>query len=396
MTSTGAQRLRSKGRDLLGSPFYVDSVNSLSSLDPTSIDLLSMGRGMFSSRPYLTFMEQMRGDKGVWYLTCSRTPTGELVAVIPVYDGGASATSYWDPNRHYRLRALGSADDSSWADCRFLGIRSGYGWRPLLDPSLSATELFQIGSLLRDRIVGKPLAAMFMSEQGRTDMLALGLDSDDFFLAGATSVISLDGIASFDDYLDGLPKPRKARREIRDCQESGARTVIKPVAEAAEEIAPLFVQLVEKYGLETSEANEVKEMRNLQEAVGNAAKAIVMRRAGDPIAGAVFIEYEQSLYMRQAGFDYDRTGASFEYFNLAYYEMVRHALGTGFTKIDYGQATYRAKIARGASVEPLWGVAFDSKNESLAKNKKFRLWDAARRQSVEEGTADALERVDLP
>lgn len=376
--------------------FHVVSENSLSNLDAIALDRLATGRGMFASRAYLTFMEQMWRKKGVWYVTCRRTSTNELVAVVPVYDGGASASSYWDPNRHYRRRALGSCDDPSWADCLYLGIRSGHGWGPLLAPNLSPTELRDIGKQLLDALRGKPLAAMFISDDGRSDMLTLGADPGDFFLAGATSVISLKGMDSFDEYLDSLPKPRKARREIRVCQESGATTTLMPVVEAAEEIAGLFVQLIEKYGRESSIATEIEELHQLHNVVGNAAKSIVMYRGGNPIAGALFIEHEQTLYMRQAGFDYEQTGSGFEYFNLAYYEMVRHAFNNGFTNIDYGMATYRAKIARGATVEPLWGIAIDGNNNSLMTNYQFRHWDAARRHSVEEGTAEALERVELP
>jgi hypothetical protein len=53
--------------------------------------------------------------------------------------------------------------------------------------------------------------------------------------------------------------------------------------------------------------------------------------------------------------NYDVVGDAFEYFNLAYYEVVEFALAHGYGRIEFGITAYRAKLARGAHLHPLWG-----------------------------------------
>lgn len=370
-------------------------VPNLSSLEDGTVNSLTTGRGLFSSRPYLQFMEDMRGGTNVHYeVAYDSTDEDRIVAFIPVYDGGASPNSYWHPNRHYLARAVEEEPQALWDPCRFIGIRSGYGWSPLLDTELSVDRCSEAIRALMGAVRGKPLAAMFMSTAGRDILCHSGLSHSDFFVAGATSELSVGG-RSFDDYVADLPRPPKARREMQRFAQSGASAEVLSLREAADLIAPHLVSLATKYGLTSSVDAELVELHGLNRRFGDAARALVLRRGGATIGGAVFIEWEGELYVRQAGFDYDQTGKSFEYFNV-YYSIVRHAIECGAEKVDFGMSAYRAKLVRGASIKPLWGYAEDRSGRRLTERPQFRRWDARRRECLTNGSIEEIERADLP
>jgi hypothetical protein len=379
--------------------YTISRTASIADIPSTIVDRLSRGRGVFASGPFLHFMERMRKEKGVWYLTCADTSTAGIVGICPVYEGGASATSYWNPSRHYLRRAEGVICEEAWNPGTFVGIRAGYGWSFLIDPDLGEDATTVLGAMLGEigKILGWDAAtsAMFLSGAGREQLVALGAQDADFLMAGATSVIDVRW-SSFEEYVDRLSRPVNTRREIRVFEASGANATVMPLTEARTQIASHLTQLEDKYGGSSTPEAELEEMTHLCETMGDAAKAIVLVRDDQVIGGAVFLEWQGTIYVRQAGFDYAVTGRAFEYFNLIYYCMVRYALRTSAKRIDYGMATYRAKLTRGAVVEPLWGLAIDRNGQVLSRRAGFKAWDQTRRQAVETGTASALEKVELP
>lgn len=382
--------------------FTLGRATSLLDLPQHDVPRLARGRGVFASAPYLLFMERMRQEKGVRYVTCTDTTSGALVGVCPVYEGGASAGSYWSPHTHYLRRATGRGDDEGWTPSLFLGARSGYGWSFLVDPGLGRTGPMVLASMLQaaarvdgPETGGSAVATMFLGQAGRAQLCELGAEDGDLLLAGATATLDVVW-SSFEDYLAGLARPDNARREIRAFDRSGGTTRVVPLAEGMVAVAPLFTQLEDKYGGSSTAEAELTEMERLGEAMGPAAQLLLGLRDSRVIGAALFLEWEGTIYVRQAGFDYAVTGRAFEYFNLVYYALVRHALTTGCRRIDFGMATYRAKLARGAVVEPLWGLAVDRRHQVLARHPQVRAWDRFRRHAVAAGTASALERVELP
>lgn len=379
--------------------FTLGVASSITRVPAQALDRLAQGRGVFVSRPFLLFMEKMREDQGAHYVTCTETATGRIVGVCPVYPGQASAHSYWSPNTHYLRRAVGRADDDAWTPGAFVGARSGYGWSFLMDPGLGEDEGVVLAAML-SAAAGTSgqdgaVAAMFLADTGRAQLCALGAQDDDLILAGATSVLDLRW-SSFEDYLAELARPDNARRETRAFERSGATTQVVPLAQGMAAVAPLFTQLEDKYGGTSTPQAELVEMERLAEAMGPAAQLILALRDSQVVGAALFLDWEGTIYVRQAGFDYALTGHAFEYFNLVYYGIIRHAIGTGAARVDYGMATYRAKLARGAVVEPLWGLAIDRHERILARRPEVQVWDRTRRQAVQVGTAAALEGVELP
>jgi hypothetical protein len=100
---------------------------------------------------------------------------------------------------------------------------------------------------------------------------------------------------------------------------------------------------------------------------------------------------DDTIYARAAGFDPAFTGRAFEYFNLAYYELMRFAIEHGFARLDYGMGAYRAKLQRGARLEPLWGLAVNRAGASVTDDERFRSWDSRRCAALAARDRDALD-----
>jgi len=370
-------------------------IDSLADLDPQQLNELTQGRGVFSDPGYLQFMERMRTQEGVWYAVARDEESGDLLGVLPIYEGGASVGSYWDPFAHYLRRAAPNEAAKSRPATLFVGIRSGFGWAPLIAPHLSSSETAAIWSALLER-VRLPLAAMFLSDAGRASLLSAGIPRDEFFLAGATSVIDLRQHQDFASYVGSLPTPGAVRREKRIFDASGGEVIFSRLRDQITDFAPLFVALTAKYGHPSSLEDEMDEMVALDDVFGDRALGAAIWREDRMVAALALLEHDGTLYLRQIGFDYSLTGAAYEYFNLAYYSVVEYAITNGLERIDYGQGTYRAKHVRGARVEPLWGLAWNEDGRSILTNPQFKIWDMKRVAALESGSIDELEGADLP
>jgi predicted N-acyltransferase len=110
-----------------------------------------------------------------------------------------------------------------------------------------------------------------------------------------------------------------------------------------------------KYGDLVTDAQMARYLR-LQEAyLGEASTVFVDERGGDIRGFTLYYAHGGTLYSRAGGFDQERA-APFAYFNVSLYAPIRHAAEHGFTTLDLGLGSYRAKRLRGAEVTPLWSV----------------------------------------
>jgi predicted N-acyltransferase len=160
--------------------------------------------------------------------------------------------------------------------------------------------------------------------------------------------------------------------------------------------ADLFAQLERRYGHDASAAAEAAELRTLASCADAYSHILAIRDGTDVVGAVLLFLWEDVVYARSAGFNYPATRRAFEYFNLAYYETIRFAIQHGYQRLDFGMATYRAKLARGARLEPLWGVSISQTAVSPLSNDKFGSWDQARREAVRTEDPALLEMAQLP
>jgi hypothetical protein len=97
-----------------------------------------------------------------------------------------------------------------------------------------------------------------------------------------------------------------------------------------------------------------------------------------------------TLYLRWAGFDYDRLAGAAEYFNLVYYDQVMQAPKLGVRWIHAGIKAAEAKALRGAELRPLWLVDLTHDSVLAGRREEVR---AHTLRTVEELLADSRTRA---
>ncbi|MET4803915.1 peptidogalycan biosysnthesis protein [Bradyrhizobium sp. LB11.1] len=80
--------------------------------------------------------------------------------------------------------------------------------------------------------------------------------------------------------------------------------------------------------------------------------AAVSKRNNEPTGMAVFYGFGAALHLRYFGADYNLDLNDYRYFVLCYYEPVEYAAARGFKTLRLSTSALRAKVNRGAKIEP--------------------------------------------
>ena len=173
-------------------------------------------------------------------------------------------------------------------------------------------------------------------------------------LLGAEAVQHLPE-SSYDAYLAGLSSRRRTRlrREVREYEQAGFRTVVREGAGAIdEEIIALQVAHRTKYGLPGGEARVRRDFEGIRAELGADCLVLAAEREGRLSGFVLYLRTAEALFARTAGFGPDATGC---YLALAYHETARWATEHGVRRVHFGMAAYQAKRSRGCDLEPRWG-----------------------------------------
>ena len=158
--------------------------------------------------------------------------------------------------------------------------------------------------------------------------------------------------STFDDYLSSRTRTR--RKSIRaEVERFGAELEVEVtgVEGLTDALVPLHARWRAKHGHPVAEDELRRQYAAIRERLGPAVRLFVARRGGRPVAFAQFYEHEGTLYSRAIGFDYERVEGSFAYYNLLFYEPLRHAMAQGIRALDYSFESYEAKLGRGCRLQ---------------------------------------------
>lgn len=365
-------------------------VSSLHKLSSGEWEELTRGLGLFLSRPYLLAIEEAT-DTRPMYLT-ARDGWGQLVGGLPCYLWDGSPDPGMDTYEPYRIgarwRLSRRAREALWRPTLVVGSRSGYqtplavrGGRDLdggLVVARLATEVAQLAEGLGAQSVGW----MWLRPTAASQLLPSLRRSEDLVLAGPSCSIPIRW-SSFDGYLRHLSSQRRrsARRELELFSVSGMTIEQARLSECLEEVAPLGASLQRRYGHEVSAAELAKELSFQARHLDQASVVLLCRRGGRLVAFTLLYRWDDTLYARLAGFDYEHVAGSAAYFNLAFYQPIRLAIETGATSLHLGMASWQAKALRGAEFEPQWIVVWPPPRTSGAWRR------AAARESANGGQA---------
>jgi uncharacterized protein len=176
-------------------------------------------------------------------------------------------------------------------------------------------------------------------------------------LTSAEATIPLSPAGGLDGYLARFPghRRRRLRSEVNSFVAAGGLVTTYPLGEVVHDLAPLLVAHQRRHGDPATLAQMAHYLRSQEEYLGADSTVFVQERDGEICGFALAYPHGETLYLRACGFDRKRS-TRYAYFNLTFYEPVRHATRHGLTSVALGLGSYRTKVLRGAEVSALWSV----------------------------------------
>lgn len=321
--------------------------NPMGGLSVVDWDGISANR-FYSSHQWLSLL----GADGTVGAVHGRTSTGGLVAA-PV------AAVECEPNPFYRwhdeltARRLPAPASSGM----LVGPRRGYQTHLLSAPGtdqVAAAEVVLAG--LADLGMAGPKVGMFLDTESVVAFRAAGVRALPVLLRPDAWIPVPEG--GWDSWLASLPSRSRAelaRRETRKFAAAGYEVIDQPLSDWTEVVGQLLTNTETKYGHSSDPAGRRKFLRRQAERLGAAARVLLCSPpGGSPVGYCLYYVWGDTLFLRSAGFDYERLRGAAEYFNLVYYLPVRIAAEAGARWIHAGIEAAEAKALRGAQLRPLW------------------------------------------
>ncbi len=285
---------------------------------------------------------------------------GTLAGALPAYRLERPPGNHLsDPARV--MTGAGALD--GWYPALLGGARIGYSSAILADPGLPAGARRAVCRALLDALAGyaagegyRSSSLLYLNEHGAAQIA--GFPDWPLVFSSAEAVLPVTW-SSFEEYLAGLTRHQRAnaRSELRRFSRSGLEARLVPLAEVTGEAAPLAVNVQLKYGHQSSVVRQVRFFADCAARLGSDALIFGCFDSGRLIGYALAFTWQDTLYIRSAGFDYDALPRQGEHFMVMFYEPIRYAITRGLALVHFGTESYAAKIQRGCSLRPLWSAA---------------------------------------
>jgi predicted N-acyltransferase len=348
---------------------------SISRIDPTEWRRLDQGRSLYQSHPWLSWAESNCAADALYVL--ARKPGGELVGAVPAYLLSGVDTSWntwYDPLTVFAGDANETADRrSAWFPLLLVGSVSGYHSDVLVDPSLSATE---------KRVVTRELVLRCRSladERGALSMAMMYVPQRTAFtiacsVPGATQPILTSANTrisaswpDLDSFLSSFTHRRRynMQRELDVFGSASSRVVETRLSDCLDAVGPLLGNVHRRHGAADTDLVTTEYLRSQASHLDHVSTVFLELAGDDPVGFSLCFEWGRELYVRVAGFDYERS-ARFAYFALGYYLPLHYAMRRGLGGIHLGPGTYQAKTSRGAALDPTWSLVWSPDRENTA------------------------------
>lgn len=341
-------------------------VHSLHEVSRGEWDHISGSCSLYLSYPFLLSVEETAPTPCSYLLLRDRGRA--LVAGLPMYR--------WDGSRdpgldHYEPFAAGArwvmgrrAKPEPWLPTLIVGSRSGYCTEFAVDPSRESTRPHLIARLLggaarlAETWGAASLGVMWLTSASAREAIGWLARPEYLVLAGPNCTIEMTW-DTFEGYLAQLSwsRRRSARREIERFQQSGLQAEFCQLNSCLDEIAPLAARLQQKYGHVLAPREISEQLAAQARYLNSESRVILCRQRGRLVGFSLLYSWQGALYGRLAGFDYRATAQSDAYFNLGFYLPLQLALEEGLDQFKLGMATWKAKVLRGASLDPAWTIA---------------------------------------
>lgn len=331
-----------------------ETVHTIREADSDQWNTLAGPDDFYQSHEWLSAVERDRTAQCRYLLSWH---SGELVGALPLYRVTFEGSPPYRPDR---LRALLGVD----GEYLIAGGRRCYRSTVLLAPYLSTDAKEKVTTeLLRraleiaaedglDGVILPYLPTSVVERIGRSMPVTVAYDSAEATVTGVGS--------GLDEYLQCLSGKRRhtARKEMAKYAAAGWHTRTEQLADCLSEAARLVSLVEQRHGRDTPDIVLRRVFRRQVEAADH--RAVVFTCRDDQhrmIACSINYAWQNTLYNRSIGLDYERLKDSFEYFNLLIYRAVVHASEHRLNRLHLSIQPSRAKLQRGAVVSPLWTAA---------------------------------------
>lgn len=336
------------------STLRLEWVESATRFDRARWDRLAGRRGFYLSQGWLALQE---GDpRSPRSYVVAMDPDGRLCGALPV------DLVETESNNNYRPEsALPSGMSPPNGPVALLGGHGGYRSGVLLDPDLSLGARSDLARALvseaRTQVEARGYQAIFMfhTDEFLTDASdAEGAGTP--LLARHEATLTLPG-DEWQSYLAGLSaaRRRKVSREEARFAEAGYDVLVGDLGPHVGQAGALLAAVQHRYRHDADPAG-MSEMLREQVTRIPGHVAFMCRDGVDLVGFILAFRFGQTLFMRAAGFDYERLRGASEYFNLGYYRPVRWAYEHGVRELHFGIGALEAKVHRGAALDPVWAV----------------------------------------
>jgi hypothetical protein len=153
-----------------------------------------------------------------------------------------------------------------------------------------------------------------------------------------------------DGYTHSFPSRYRnmVRRELRKLREAGVAITVEPLTpDLIRTVAPLVVNLHNKYDVDDDSDSVTRRLGLLRKAVKQSIYGVVAR-VGDRVVGFMeLIVYRGNAWVNHAGFDYEAQGTLPVYFGVLFYGVMDFAAEQGLRVLDHTFGTDDAKRSRG-------------------------------------------------
>jgi predicted N-acyltransferase len=169
-------------------------------------------------------------------------------------------------------------------------------------------------------------------------------------LPGPDHFVLVPPPGGLEGYIDSLPSRyrTKVRRELRKLSEGGVAITVEPLTpDLIRTVAPLIVNLQDKYDIDADCDSITASMRLLYKTLKESIYGVVARVDDRVIGFNELIVYRGNAWTHHVGFDYEAQGTLPVYFGVFFYGVMDFAAEHGLRVLDYTFGTEGAKRSRG-------------------------------------------------
>ena len=349
------------------------------------------GGNFYLSHAWLSVVEADSRPPPVYLAAWSAE--GGLAGALPVYRlDTPPGNRLADP----AFAISGNAAAGDWYPALLGGARIGYTNNILVRAGLPAAGEIAVCQALLDSLTcyaaesGFRSSSLLYLNQAGAAQLA-GVSGWPAVFSSAEALLDITW-ASFEDYLAGLSRHRRAniRADLRHFSQSGLQLRRARLGDVVPAAAPLAVNVQHKYGHQSSTVRQVRFFGDCAEHLGDDALIFGCFDGSRLFGFALAFRWQDTLYIRSAGFDYDALPRQGEHFMVMYYEPIRYAIEHNLARIHFGTESFAAKAQRGCAFRPLWSAAWRDQQFDAADLRRFDEVSRARLLAWDENFAAVL------